>query len=224
MTINVKTYSIFADEVRYDNELPFSCRVVFAEIAALAKQNGYCFANNSYFAKKFNVSISSVSKWLHMLEKRNYVYIEYIRRGSHVKCRKIYLNTDLCDGYKYLRKSDNIPSSVDNSETLLEESTIPADKKDKNTTSKNKKPVRIGEYGNLKNVYLSEDEYKKIIQRCGYQEAMILINDLSYHLGSTGRRYKSHYHTIISWYRRKASKKVNQPTSWYKDYGEENDE
>ncbi len=97
MTSNKKTYSIFADVVRYDNELPFSCRIIFAEIAALSKQKGFCFANNSYFADKFDVSISSVSKWIHMLESKEYVYVEYIRRGSHVKCRKIYLNTSLCD-------------------------------------------------------------------------------------------------------------------------------
>lgn len=224
MSTNSKTYSIFADVVRHDNTLPFSCRILFAEIAALSKQKGYCFANNSYFSDKFEVSISSVSKWIHMLESKNYVYIEYIRRGSHIKCRKIYLNTNLCDGYKYLKKKQGLHSNEDELEAIQCDLTHPADCQDKNNYSNNKQEIRIGEYGNLKNVYLTEDEYQKILNRCGYREGMILINDLSYHLGSTGRKYKSHYNTIISWYRRKASKKVQQPSTWYREYGEEIDQ
>ena len=63
-----------------------------------------------------------------------------------------------------------------------------------------------------------------IIKKCGFRDGMILINDLSYHLGSTGRKYKSHYNTIISWYRRKASEKIRRPSRWYMKDGEEMDE
>ncbi len=224
MAFKRKTYAIFADEVRYDNDLPFSCRVIFAEIASLAKQQGYCYANNYYFAEKFAVSISSVSKWIHMLEQKQYIYVEYIRRGSHVKCRKIYLNVDLCDGYKYLKKKVINPSNECDIEISISDQTHRAEAKDKNIYSKNKSDVRFGVYGNLKNVYLNEDEYQQIIHKCGYKEAMILINDLSYHLGSTGRKYKSHYNTIISWYRRKASEKVKRPTKWYQGFESDENE
>lgn len=210
-----KTYSIFADAVRLDNDLPFSCRILFSEIAALSKLHGYCFASNSYFAERFNVSISSVSKWIHMLEKKEYVLIEYIRRGCHVQCRKIYLNLNLCDGYKYLKNKH--PSNCSSHESNLLEVPLPTEAKDNNILSKNK-DKRIGTYGNLHNVYLTEFEYKQLQEKCGMKEVHILINDLSYHIGSTGKKYKSHYNTIISWYRKKASKKVKRPTSWYCDY------
>ena len=218
-----RTYSIFADIVRYDNELSSSCRLLFSEIAALSKQKGYCYANNQYFAQTFEVSISSVSKWIHQLEEKGYVDVEYIRKGSHVKCRKIYLNLELCDGYRYLKKKVD-HSNSDEMESSQNEETHPADTKYKNSLSKNKGEERFGVYGNLKNVYLSEDEYESIIKKCGFRDGMILINDLSYHLGSTGRKYKSHYNTIISWYRRKASEKIRRPSRWYMEDGEEMDE
>lgn len=54
------------------------------------------------------------------------------------------------------------------------------------------------EYGEFKNVLLTDDEYKKIEEI----NALSQIENLSSYIASTGKRYKSHYATILNWDRR----------------------
>ena len=51
-------------------------------------------------------------------------------------------------------------------------------------------------------VFLTEEEYKKLIIELGDSVAKEYIKDLSLYLQSTGKRYKSHYATILAWFRR----------------------
>ncbi len=202
MSSKDKSFSIFANTVKDDNELTFSCRILFAELASLSMKEGYCFAGNSYFANKFEVSISSVSKWIHQLEKKNYIFIEYMRNGRQIKNRKIYINTDLCDGYSYLKKIDN-PSKLTHIKLPELEATLPADAKDNNNFSKNKTmQKRYGTYGIRGNVFLTDEEFSDIIAEMGFKNAKKYINSLSYYISSTNRKYKSHSDTVISWYRK----------------------
>jgi len=68
--------------------------------------------------------------------------------------------------------------------------------------NKNKDNTLI--YGELKNVFLSEGEYNKLIERLGKKEALNLIEKLSLGISSKGYKYKSHYATILTWARRDA--------------------
>lgn len=55
-------------------------------------------------------------------------------------------------------------------------------------------------------VFLSDDEYKKLVAKFGenfVQEKIAALND---YIGSKGTRYKSHYHTILNWMRREGVK------------------
>lgn len=58
------------------------------------------------------------------------------------------------------------------------------------------------EYGEFKNVLLTDDEYKKIEEI----NALSQIENLSSYMASTGKRYKSHYATILNWDRRDKQK------------------
>ena len=58
------------------------------------------------------------------------------------------------------------------------------------------------EYGEFKNVLLTDDEYKKIEGI----NALSQIENLSRYIASTGKRYKSHYATILNWDRRDKQK------------------
>lgn len=51
-------------------------------------------------------------------------------------------------------------------------------------------------------VRLTDDEHAKLIERFGDQGAGDRIEALDHYLGSKGRHYKSHYHTILAWERR----------------------
>ena len=69
-------------------------------ISSLTAQNGYCFASNKYFAELFDETEVSISKKIKKLEKKNYIEIEYEKRGAEVVDRKIRLKNILIDDYK----------------------------------------------------------------------------------------------------------------------------
>ena len=62
-------------------------------------------------------------------------------------------------------------------------------------------------YGDNNNVLLTEDEYEKLKEK--FSNYSDRINNLSYYLASTGKKYKSHYMTILSWARRDNKKNQN---------------
>ena len=48
-------------------------------------------------------------------------------------------------------------------------------------------------------VYLNEVEYKKLLEKLGKENLERKIEALNNYLGSTGKKYRSHYHTILAW-------------------------
>ena len=90
-----------------------------------------------------------------------------------------------------------------------------------------KETIQKKEYGEFKNVLLTDGEYQKLIERFGEQQAKDLIEKLSAYLASKGKRYKSHYATILNWQRRdkeigkahhsRALPKTYTPTPHYPD-------
>lgn len=67
--------------------------------------------------------------------------------------------------------------------------------------SKKKAPApKKSQYGFFKNVLLTDEEYHKL--RENYVDFADRIERLSGYIESTGKRYKSHYATILNWARR----------------------
>jgi hypothetical protein len=62
-----------------------------------------------------------------------------------------------------------------------------------NANNENKKNI----YGEF--VALKDSEYEKLLEKLGLHLLDELIDDLNNYIGSTGKKYKSHYHTIRSW-------------------------
>lgn len=65
-----------------------------------------------------------------------------------------------------------------------------------------KKKVEKRKYGEFKNVKLSDEELKKLIEKAGEQATQIFIVQLDGYIESNGKKYKSHYATILNWLRR----------------------
>ena len=61
------------------------------------------------------------------------------------------------------------------------------------------KKIKLGEF---KNVSLSENEIKKLNETFGESVTQSQIENLSTYIESKGKRYKSHYATILSWNRK----------------------
>ena len=58
-------------------------------------------------------------------------------------------------------------------------------------------------YGEFNNVKMTTAEFEKLVQAEGAERANALIEELSSYLASSGKRYKSHYATLLNWGRRK---------------------
>ena len=68
-------------------------------------------------------------------------------------------------------------------------------------------------YGEFGNVKMTTAEFEKLVQADGAERANALIEELSSYLASSGKRYKSHYATLLNWGRRKD--KESEPKQRY---------
>ena len=62
--------------------------------------------------------------------------------------------------------------------------------------------VKENKYEVIKGVYLTAEETKKLMDQFGEQGFNERLNALSLHILSTGKKYDSHYYTILNWERR----------------------
>ncbi len=108
--MNANYYAVIPAQVRYDNTIPPGARLLYGEIAALANKNGYCFAQNSYFAECYQITIKTVKAWLSALEEKKYIKRVVARdeETNEVTERRIYL----------LPIENNITTSIQKSNDL----------------------------------------------------------------------------------------------------------
>ena len=60
-------------------------------------------------------------------------------------------------------------------------------------------------------VKLTKDQHQKLIDTYGDKITNEFVQRLNDYIGSTGKRYKSHYHTILTWLRKDPPKAKPQP-------------
>lgn len=84
-------YGILPAEVRYCKGLTPNAKILYTELTALTNKNGYCHANNSYFAELYNVSDRTISQWFAELSKFEFIEIQIIKNNSGTY-RRIFLS------------------------------------------------------------------------------------------------------------------------------------
>lgn len=85
-------YSIIPANVRYDDRLTASEKLLYGEITALCNKEGYCWASNSYFAELYGVHKNSISRNISHLIECNYISIEIFKNDKNeIVKRKIYI-------------------------------------------------------------------------------------------------------------------------------------
>ena len=91
--MNANYYAVIPAQVRYDNTIPPGARLLYGEIAALANKNGYCFAQNSYFAECYQITVKTVKLWLSALEEKGYIKRVVVRdeKTNEATERRIFL-------------------------------------------------------------------------------------------------------------------------------------
>jgi len=93
--------------------------------------------------------------------------------------------------------------------SLTSSSNNVANKFDDNSTP-SKKPKEKKELY-LDFVRLTLSEYEKLAERLGEEKTKDYIESLNNYIGSKGRRYKSHYHTILAWSRKDETQLKEEP-------------
>lgn len=108
------------------------------------------------------------------------------KKNARKRWKKLSADGDTRDG------SLNIP---DGSNAAQVESGTSAD-------TKIAEPAK-NSYGEFGNVKMTTAEFEKFVQAEGADRANALIEELSSYLASSGKKYKSHYATLLNWGRRK---------------------
>lgn len=91
--------------------------------------------------------------------------------------------------------------------------------KNQKPKTRNKKEINKESFGEFENVLLSEQELSKLKSRFG-EESDKYIERLSNYIASSGKRYKSHYATILTW-AEKDKKSENLGGGNYADKGQQ---
>lgn len=76
-------YSVLTANVRYDNRLTDSEKLMYSEITALTQATGECWASNNYFATLYDVSMTTISRRISKLSKLGYIKVKMIyKKGT----------------------------------------------------------------------------------------------------------------------------------------------
>ena len=105
-------YAVIPANVRYDNDLSANAKLLYGEITCLCNKEGYCWASNGYFAKLYNVSKVTVSRWITQLKEKGYIHLGFkVKDESTVEqVRTISIvNTPYQKCYGGLNKNDKPP-------------------------------------------------------------------------------------------------------------------
>ena len=118
-------------------------------------------------------------------------------------------NGDIPESHEYIKKACHLTKVdfnplikcgfiVNASKMLADDSTVLAD------ASASVSVLDLKGSKELKKTYkdfvlLTDKDYQKLVDRFGANETEKRIERLNNYLGSTGKRYKSHYHTILNW-------------------------
>lgn len=194
-------FSILPANVRYDEKLTSLEKLLYSEITALSDKSGSCWANNEYFANLFNKNVSTISRNIKKLEKKNYIKILYKKRGTQVVERVISVITN-----PSITNDKNVNGTNDkkiigsNDKNVKENNTsinnIKENIKEKKMTKKYLEPL-----GEFKNVLLTQEELDKLKEK--FPNFQDKIEDLSIYLEKyPNKKYSSHYATLLSWYRK----------------------
>ena len=86
-TSTASYWGVIPAPVRYCKSLQPAAKLLFTEITALCRREGYCWASNAHFQSLYGVDRSTVQRWLVSLQKAGFVRVELVP-GTGI--RRIY--------------------------------------------------------------------------------------------------------------------------------------
>ena len=147
--------------------------------------------------KRKRVSAITLWRWLKKLEEWQMLNIKTYSKFSIVT---------VSNWIEYQQDEQQV-----NNRRTTDEQQVNTDKNVKN--DKNEKKV----YGEF--VRLTEEEHQKLTERLGQALTTDYIERLDNYIGSKGKKYKSHYHTILSWVRKDEAQRKPEPNRLIEFHG-----
>lgn len=165
-------YSICLNKWALDKDIKNELGLLLI-ISSLCAEKGFCFASNTYLAKLFDVTEISISTKLTKLKKKNYIEIEYEKRGCEVISRKIRLKKILTDDLK--KSKPTIKKNLKDNNISINNISI------NNKKEKIKKEKEIYfENEEVNNIFIEFLEQRKKMKVVNSERAIkILINKLN---------------------------------------------
>lgn len=114
--IRANYFAIIPAYIRYNKELKFGERLMYGEITALSNKEGYCYAKNKYFADLYNVSQSTISRWISHLAELNSIDVQIIRNDKkEIIERRIYIkDTPYMQNNQYPMRKKSKDNNINN--------------------------------------------------------------------------------------------------------------
>ena len=137
---------------------------------------------------------------------------EKARKAAQARWQKA--NNDKGSGDSDDVEDEQCDSNADAMQTQCDSNAIKEKKIKEKKIKENKERERYGDY-----VLLTPQEYEKLLDKgMTPEERDRYIELLDNYIGSKGKKYKSHYHTILNWYRRDQiqSSKPSEVEAWLK--------
>jgi uncharacterized phage protein (TIGR02220 family) len=107
-------YAIIPANIRYDDSLIPSAKLLYGEITALCNEKGFCWASNDYFANQYKVSKPTIQNWLKSLEDKGYIYreVKYKQGSKEIEARYIRIlggghQENLVGGHQEIYQDNN---------------------------------------------------------------------------------------------------------------------
>ena len=120
---------------------------------------------------------------------------------------------DICDAIHRANESSEDGDTREDSQDVPDSSNGATLESATSSDTKTTEPSK-NSYGEFGNVKMTTAEFEKLVQAEGADRANALIEELSSYLASSGKRYKSHYATLLNWGRRKDKEKKDAPKSF----------
>lgn len=191
-------------QIWLSNDLTLQEKIFLVEIDSLDNCEG-CFARNIYFAKFFGLSVRRVQTIISSLVNKGYISLELIYKAGTKEVEKRVMKiisplprSNIHDPHEGKFQTPRSDVREGHEGIFVDNNTV-------NNTINNTSNKRVKKHTYLEFVKLTKDEYKKLIERLGQHSTDDYIERLNNYIGSKGKRYKSHYHTILAWNRRDVS-------------------
>lgn len=100
----VNYYTIIPAEIRLDKRLSAFDKILYSDILTLSSKKGYCYATNKYFAKVYQLSISTISQSVSKLVEAGHIkrIYEYKKNSKMIERRKLYIAENYTKSIKNL--------------------------------------------------------------------------------------------------------------------------